>query len=49
VVASLSLVDPLNGDEVMREHVRHEAGHAVGAVLLGFDPSPRPARPCVGT
>ena len=35
-MASLSLVDPLNGRQVMLEHVRHESGHAVGAVMLGF-------------
>ena len=36
-MVALSLVDPLDDTAVMREHVRHEAGHAVGAILLGFD------------
>jgi hypothetical protein len=36
-VVALSLVDSLDDTAVMREHVRHEAGHAVGAILLGFD------------
>jgi hypothetical protein len=35
-VVALSLVDPLNGAAVWREHVKHEAGHALGAILLGF-------------
>ena len=37
MVASLSLlVDPLNGRQIWLEHVRHEAGHALAAVMLGF-------------
>jgi hypothetical protein len=36
VVEALTFVDPLDGAAVWREHVKHEAGHALGAILLGF-------------